>query len=124
MEPHGLADEQVVPLPVGVTYSATGLVELTVTSWGLPVAEVKSTPLATPEVRVQVPAPTKLTLSPEVVQVDGVEELTEVVPSPFVETVAVKPPPTVPEGGRFVIEGVVGVAWPTEKDCSEPEAPV
>jgi hypothetical protein len=37
-------------------------------------------------------------------------EVTDVVPSPVVLTVAVKPPPNVPLAGRFEMEGALGAA--------------
>src|ERR1039458_2116876 len=40
-------------------------------------------------------------------------EVTVLAQSPVVLTVAVKPPPVVPLAGRLLIDGVVGVAWPT-----------
>ena len=54
-----------------------------------------------------------------------VDEVTEVVPSPVVETEAVKPPPSVPDAGRLEMTGVVGVSgvpWLTEK-VVDPVAP-
>ena len=49
-------------------------------------------------------------------------EVTDLVPSPVVATVAVKPPPEVPLEGRFEIDGVLGVAWPTLKVWGLPSA--
>ena len=37
-----------------------------------------------------------------------VEEVTDRAPSPFVLTIALKPPPNAPIAGRFVMIGVVG----------------
>ena len=49
-------------------------------------------------------------------------DVTDLVPSPVVATVAVKPPPLVPLEGRFEIDGVLGVAGPTEKVWGLPSA--
>lgn len=48
-------------------------------------------------------------MSPLAEQIDVVFEVTEVVPFPLVETVAVKLAPTVVEVGRLLTDGVVGV---------------
>ena len=61
---------------------------------------------------------------PEVtVQTLVVELVTEVDPSPVVETTGVKESPKVLEPGRFVMLGVDDEARLTVNDCAEPSAP-
>jgi hypothetical protein len=43
--------------------------------------------------------------------------VTDVTPSPFVDTTGVNDPPKGAAPGRFEIYGLVGVAWTTLKDC-------
>ncbi|MBV8080973.1 MAG: hypothetical protein JO186_11445 [Actinobacteria bacterium] len=59
--------------------------------------------------------PTYVTASPETVQTPVELDVIEIVPSPFVPTVAVKLPPNTPLDGRFEIAIDVGVARPTAK---------
>jgi len=79
---------------------------------------------ATWGVRVHVPVPTKLTvkLSTPTVQTLGVDDVTEVTPSLFVTTLAVKLPPNSGPAGTFEIVGGVGVASPTSKLTGLPSA--
>ena len=61
------------------------------------------------------------------VQTDEVLEVTVLVPSPVVETVAVKPPPTAPVRGAGMLEmdGVLAAPWLiTMEDWATPSAPV
>jgi hypothetical protein len=53
-----------------------------------------------------------VTIKPVAVHTAGVEELTEVAPSPVVDTMAVKPrvPPRLAVVGKLEIVGVLGVA--------------
>jgi hypothetical protein len=51
-----------------------------------------------------------VTTRPLTVQIDAAFEVTEVVPSPVVLTVALKVPPTTADVGRLVMVGVDGVA--------------
>ena len=51
-------------------------------------------------------------------------EVTVLVPSPVVATVAVKPPPKTPLAGMLEIVGVVGVALVTVKVWAVPSAAV
>ena len=55
-------------------------------------------------------------------QTEVVELVTDFVPSPVVDTVGVKEPPKVPEAGRLVMVGVVGVAWAMVKLWADPSA--
>ena len=60
------------------------------------------------------PTPTKVTLRlPATVQTLGVDEVTEVAPSPSVATLAVKFPPKAGLTGMFETVGGDGVARPT-----------
>ena len=54
---------------------------------------------------------------------DGEFEVTDLVPSPVVATVAVNPPPNVPLAGRFEIDGVDGAARLTLNVWAVPSAP-
>jgi hypothetical protein len=56
------------------------------------------------------------------VQTEGVLDVTDLVPSPFVLTDAVKPTLKTGLAGMLVIVGDVGVPWPTKKDCGFPSA--
>jgi len=68
---------------------------------------------------VQVPVPIKDTRpEPATVQTEVVELVTDVVPSPEVDTVGVKDPPKVPDEGRLVMDGVEGVS-PTGTTADE-----
>ena len=71
---------------------------------------------------MHVPAETKLTVRPDAVQTATGDELTDNVPSPVVETVAVKVLPATAVVGRFVITGVDATGLATEKLCWNPVA--
>jgi hypothetical protein len=75
---------------------------------------------------VHVPAATKETVSPLLATLHVVEvfDRTDEVPSPVVETDAVKLRPNTAELGRLLTVGVVGVPCPIVKDCGVPSAAV
>ena len=64
----------------------------------------------------------KCTDNPEALHTAGVEEVTEVLPSPVVATVAVKLPPKEPDDGKLEMAGGVGVATLIAKLCGLPFA--
>ena len=74
-------------------------------------------PAAIRATRVQVPTPTRLTVSPltpVAVHTSGVDDTTDTSPSPLVTASAWKEPPTVPDAGRLTISGgdrVVTLNW-------------
>ncbi len=72
---------------------------------------------------MQVPKPTKVTVSPleATVHTFGVLEVTDVVPSPVVPTMAVKPKNSLAGDGMLVMVGVVGTARPIVKVWAGPE---
>ena len=73
---------------------------------------------------MQVPGATKLTVNPSAptVQIVVVDDATDTVPSPLVDTAAVKLPPNTAAPGRFVTDGTDGAARPTLNDCPVPVA--
>src|SRR5580700_3379543 len=88
--------------------------------WAPPSAAVKSVPAATWAVNEQVPIPTYDTSRPSTVQTAVEFDVTETVPSPVVDTAAVKPPPYVPLAGRSEMAGALGVSklttWLSESE--------
>ncbi len=72
---------------------------------------------------MQVPNPTKVTVSPllSTLHTFGVLELTVGVPSPVVPMLGVKPKNSLAGEGTFVMVGVVGVARPIVKLWLAPE---
>jgi hypothetical protein len=112
------------PANVGrlVIVGVDGVLRATAKLWGDPVAPLKTEVLATAAVRVQVPPARKEIVSPETEQIEVVVERSEVIPLPVVEITAMKLPPAVAAFGRFVIDGVVGVARAIVKLCGTPVA--
>jgi hypothetical protein len=117
----GVVEEiDVVPSPVVITTAvkpsltaadAGVFVMLTVgvpcptdTSCSAPSALAKFTPSPTCAVSLQVPTDTYVTANPDTVQTEVEPDEIDVVPSPVVVTVAVKPGPTAPLAGRFEID--------------------
>ena len=91
---------------------------------GEPFADVKLVPVPTRGVTAQDPLELKVTVRPVAVHTPGVELVTDVVPSPLVLTTAMYVSPVIPEAGRLVIVGVVGVACAMETSWLEPSAAV
>ena len=87
-------------------------------------APKKLVPCVTLGVSVQTPKPTKVTVNPlePTLHTFGVLEVTDVVPSPVVPTVAVKSKNSLAGEGMLVTVGAVGWARPMVKVWAVPEA--
>ena len=68
-----------------------------------PSAALNFVPAATLAFSVQVPMPTTVTVFPDTMHTEGVDEVTEVVPSPVVDTIALNEVPTFQDVGRFAM---------------------
>jgi len=108
--------------PVGIfeIVNVVGVNLATVTDWSEPVRALYFADAATTASRVHLPAPTNCTASPLAVQVLGVVETTDVVPSLSVVTTAVKDLVIVADDGRFEMVNIDGTILATVTDWSEP----